>query len=190
MARRKIAGLLLFATAIFGTDHAEAWGPDGHAIVAAIAEARLDPAVRAQVAQSSVWTRVAPSTSIRLPHGQTRCGRETRPPGPGTSSISRCESSPSSPPVTALAETAWSRRSRALPASSRTGAGHLNSASMRSNSLCILSATFISRFTARPTSQTSRRLKGIEAAIASSSRTSEIAPIFTPYGTAGSSTRR
>ena len=51
MVRRKIAGLLLFATAIFGTDHAEAWGPDGHAIVAAIAEARLDPAVRAQVAQ-------------------------------------------------------------------------------------------------------------------------------------------
>jgi nuclease S1 len=51
MTWRTTVRLLLFAAVMVATSQAQAWGPDGHAIVAAIAEARLDPAIRAQVAQ-------------------------------------------------------------------------------------------------------------------------------------------
>jgi hypothetical protein len=41
---------LLFACAAMWAGHAQAWGPDGHAIITEIAELRLEPAARAQVA--------------------------------------------------------------------------------------------------------------------------------------------
>ena len=50
MSRGKTVSLLLFASMIFG-GQALAWGPEGHAIIAEIAEARLEPAARTQVAQ-------------------------------------------------------------------------------------------------------------------------------------------
>jgi S1/P1 Nuclease len=50
MSRGKTVSLLLFASMIFG-GQALAWGPEGHAIIAEIAEARLEPAARAQIAQ-------------------------------------------------------------------------------------------------------------------------------------------
>jgi hypothetical protein len=50
MPRSKIAIASLFAGAILCTGYAAAWGPEGHAIVAEIAEARLTDAVKAQVA--------------------------------------------------------------------------------------------------------------------------------------------
>jgi nuclease S1 len=51
MSRRRTAAALAFASAISCSGHAGAWGPEGHAMVAEIAEARLSDAARAQVAQ-------------------------------------------------------------------------------------------------------------------------------------------
>lgn len=48
---RMTAPAALFLSTILGIGHAAAWGPEGHAIVAEIAEARLTDAARAQVSQ-------------------------------------------------------------------------------------------------------------------------------------------
>ena len=45
------APVALFLSTILGAGHVAAWGPEGHAIVAEIAEARLTDAARTQVAQ-------------------------------------------------------------------------------------------------------------------------------------------
>jgi hypothetical protein len=44
-------GLLLVASTLMGIGPAYAWGPEGHAIVAEIAEARLTPAASSQIAE-------------------------------------------------------------------------------------------------------------------------------------------
>ena len=51
MPRSKIAAACMFAGAVLCSGYAVAWGPEGHAIVAEIAEARLTDAARAQIAQ-------------------------------------------------------------------------------------------------------------------------------------------
>jgi hypothetical protein len=51
MSLRMTAPAALFLSTVLGAGHALAWGPEGHAIVAEIAEARLTDAARAQVAQ-------------------------------------------------------------------------------------------------------------------------------------------
>lgn|SRR5215813_3819715 len=51
MSRWMSALPLLFASAVLCGAPAQAWGPDGHSIVAAIAEARLDPEVLQKVQQ-------------------------------------------------------------------------------------------------------------------------------------------
>jgi hypothetical protein len=50
MAWRRTTPLLIFAGAIF-FGHAHTWGPEGHAIIAEIAEARLEAPARAQIVQ-------------------------------------------------------------------------------------------------------------------------------------------
>lgn len=50
MPRWKIAAASIFAGAVLCSGHAAAWGPEGHAIVAEIAEMRLTGAAKAQVA--------------------------------------------------------------------------------------------------------------------------------------------
>ena len=51
MSLRMTAPAALLLSTVLGAGHAAAWGPEGHAIVAEIAEARLTDAARAQVAQ-------------------------------------------------------------------------------------------------------------------------------------------
>src|SRR2546421_7487986 len=51
MSWGKSVALLLFGTVIFAGGPAQAWGPEGHAIIAQIAELRLTAAARTQVAQ-------------------------------------------------------------------------------------------------------------------------------------------
>jgi hypothetical protein len=51
MSRRRTAAALIFLGAISWTDYAGAWGPEGHAIIAEIAEARLSDQARAQLTQ-------------------------------------------------------------------------------------------------------------------------------------------
>jgi hypothetical protein len=51
MPGRTIVPVALLLTAILGTEQARAWGPEGHAIVAEIAETRLTDAARGQVDQ-------------------------------------------------------------------------------------------------------------------------------------------
>ena len=51
MPRSKIAVASIFASAIVCGGYAQAWGPEGHAIVAEIAEARLTDGAKAQIAQ-------------------------------------------------------------------------------------------------------------------------------------------
>src|SRR3954452_14544265 len=51
MSRRRTAAALIFLGAISWTDYAGAWGPEGHAIMAEIAEARLSDQARAQLTQ-------------------------------------------------------------------------------------------------------------------------------------------
>jgi hypothetical protein len=51
MSWQRNAALLLVTVAMLSGGHAWAWGPEGHAIIAEIAEARLEPAARAKVVQ-------------------------------------------------------------------------------------------------------------------------------------------
>jgi hypothetical protein len=51
MTHRKGSGIFVVASAIFYCSHAWAWGPEGHAIVAEIAETRLSGPVRDQITQ-------------------------------------------------------------------------------------------------------------------------------------------
>jgi hypothetical protein len=51
MAHLNVAGAFIVATAVLCGGHARAWGPEGHAIVAEIAEARLTDSARGQIAQ-------------------------------------------------------------------------------------------------------------------------------------------
>lgn len=50
MFRVKLLVVITFAAATLSIEHARAWGPEGHAIVAEIAEARLTDAAHAQIA--------------------------------------------------------------------------------------------------------------------------------------------
>ena len=50
MNRLKIAATVLLATLLLSTGHAFAWGPEGHAMIAEIAEMRLSDQAKAQVA--------------------------------------------------------------------------------------------------------------------------------------------
>jgi S1/P1 Nuclease len=51
MAALNVVGALIFAAGMLCSGHSRAWGPEGHAIVAEIAELRLTDSARDQVAQ-------------------------------------------------------------------------------------------------------------------------------------------